>query len=112
VRAVVQLPYVRLPTPVTYRVLTFTTCSCVLQGTVFLNRRYFVLDRLSRRLYVYTNDIASHPRYHLDFAETRCSVTAGVDSSGADDEPVSMELVAKHTSSSDSDGARGISRCV
>ena len=79
---------------------------------MFLNRRYFVLDRLSRRLYVYTNDIAPHPRYHLDFAETRCSVTAGSDDSAADDEPVSMELVSKRGSSNGSvegDG-RGIGR--
>ncbi len=40
------------------------TARCVVyQGALFLNRRYFVLDRLSRRLYVYTSDIEPHPRY-------------------------------------------------
>jgi hypothetical protein len=40
---------------------------------VFLNRRYFVLDKLSRRLYVYTNDVAPSPRYCIDFTAAVCS---------------------------------------
>ncbi len=73
-------------------------CLCDLQGTLFLNRRYFVLDRLSRRLYVFTSDIDAHPRYRIDFAVTRCTVTGGGD--GAGDDVVSMELTQRASSAS------------
>lgn len=41
---------------------------------MFLNRRYFVLDRLSRRLYVFTSDISPSPRYCIDFITVKCQV--------------------------------------
>lgn len=50
----------------------------IFQGTVFLNRRFFVLDRLSRRLYVYTSDISASPRYCIDFTSVLCVVEGTV----------------------------------
>jgi hypothetical protein len=38
------------------------------QGAFFLNRRFFLLDRATCRLYVYTDDASSSPRYYADFS--------------------------------------------
>jgi hypothetical protein len=46
------------------------------QGAVFVNPRYFVLDRTTCRLYVFTDHHGVAPRYYLDFAaKPGCTVS-------------------------------------
>ena len=44
------------------------------QGAVFLNARFFVLDRAEARLYVFSSDAASQPRYLSDFRTTNAKL--------------------------------------
>lgn len=45
------------------------------QGTLFLNPRFFLLDRTTARLYVFTYDYSTSPRYYVDFVTQQCTVT-------------------------------------
>ena len=45
------------------------------QGTLFLNSRFFVLDRAEARLYVFSSDVSSQPRYFIDFRRASAVVT-------------------------------------
>jgi hypothetical protein len=45
------------------------------QGALFLNPRFFLLDRSTCRLYVFTHDYSTAPRYYVDFVAQACTVT-------------------------------------
>lgn len=71
------------------------------QGAFFLNPRVFVLDRTSRRLYVFTTETSPSPRYYIDLSRPTTAVVM-VNSSGT---PVAAEAMGWDTRSSVAGGS-------